>query len=75
MTRAEFDAQPWSWRMDQGHAQHPPPTGAHPRRPVYRSLTPAELAAHDAQAAREGWSRAEYTERARALQQSPPPEP
>ena len=71
MSRAEFDAQPWSWRMDQGHAQHPPPTGAHPRRPVYRSLTPAELAALDA----EGLPWAERREKARAMQQSPPPEP
>ena len=73
MSRAEFDAQPWSWRMDQGHAQHPPPTGAHPRRPVYRSLTPAELAALKAQAAQEGWSPADYNERARVLQQTPLP--
>jgi hypothetical protein len=60
-------------RRDVHRTYNPqPPQPVHSLRPVTRSLTPEELAAHDAQAAREGWSRAEYTEKARALQQTPP---
>ena len=76
MTLTEFMAYPGEWRGTQGHLHHPPPTGFHTRRPVTRSLTPAELAAHKEQAAQEGWSLAESTEKARVLQQTPaPPEP
>ena len=52
---------------------HPtPPPPVHSRRPVTRSLTPAELAALDA----EGLTGAARTERGRAMQQTPlPPTP
>ena len=73
MSYAEFMAFPGTWRGTQGHLHHPPPTGFHTRRPVTRSLTPEELAAHNEQAAREGWSQAYKNERARALQQTPLP--
>ena len=73
MEQQEFLGKPGTWQMDQARVFEPPPAGAHPRRPVTRNLTPEELAAHDAQAAREGWSQAEYIEKARALQQTPAP--
>ena len=61
--------------LDRTHNPTPPPA-VHSRRPVTRPLTPAELAAHNEQAVREGWSQAEYRERARVVQQTPlPPQP
>jgi hypothetical protein len=49
----------------------PPETRPHPRRPVYRDLTAAELKALDA----EGLSWAERHAKARQLQQTPLPAP
>ena len=76
MSYAEFKAVPDpAWQMTQGHRHHPAPAGPHSRRPTTRPLTPAELAAHQAEAAEKGWSWSEANEHARAKQQSPPPEP
>ena len=76
MEKQEFLGKPGTWQMDQAHVVAPPPAGFHSRRPKTRSLTPTELAAHNEQAALEGWSKAYATERARVLQQTPlPPQP
>jgi hypothetical protein len=69
MTREVFDKMPSSWKLEQGHLQQPPVTTAHPNRPVYRNLTPAELE----ELAATGLTGPARTEWARARQQTPLP--
>ncbi len=75
MEHDAFDAMPATWRLTIGHEYAPPPPPVHANRPTMRPLTPQELAAHEAQATDEGWTWAEKRERARALQQTPAPQP
>jgi hypothetical protein len=73
LSQEAFEKLPPSTRsaLEREHNPQPPEK----RRPVTRDLTAAELATLGEQAAREGWSQAEYTEKARALQQTPLPQP
>jgi hypothetical protein len=68
MTEEQFHQMPASWRLAQARSQ--PPTTPHPNRPVYRSLTSAELAELDGL----GLTGAARHEWARARQQTPLPQ-
>ncbi len=63
-----FMDYPAAWRLEQGHRFGASPPAVHARRPVYRTLTTEEVAAL------EGLPWAERRERARAMQQTPPPQ-
>jgi hypothetical protein len=69
MEKQEFLDKPHTWRIDQARVFEPAPAGAHPRRPVTRVLSPAELAGPELA----GLTGAAHTEKARAMQQTPAP--
>jgi hypothetical protein len=71
MTEEVFNTMPPAWRKGQADLHRPQVTTPHPRRPVYRNLTPAELTALDAT----GLTGPARTELARQWQQTPLPAP
>jgi hypothetical protein len=43
LSEEAFNQMPPAWRLEQARTHQPQVTAPHPRRPVYRTLTPAEL--------------------------------
>jgi hypothetical protein len=70
LSEQAFNAMPPSWRLEQAHTYQPRTQTPHPRRPIYRNLTPAELE----ELAATGLTGPARTEWARARQQTPLPQ-